>query len=141
MNNPAPGFEKHPGYAVDIEVKDVRLRVLAGATVIADSTHPVAVTETKHHPVWYLPLDDVDASIITATATSTFCPFKGYASYWTISTAHGDLEDVMWSYREPFDECLELKDYVAFYTDRVDLEIDGKVGDRVGPGWTGQEKS
>ncbi len=137
MSNPAPGFEKHPQYAVDIEAKDVRLRVLAGATVIADTTHAVAVTETKHQPVWYLPLADVDASIITATETSTFCPFKGNASYWTIATADGDLDDAMWSYREPFDECLPLTDYVAFYTDRVDLEIDGKIQDRVGPGWTG----
>lgn len=137
MSNPAPGFEKHPQYSVDIEAKDVRLRVLAGATVIADTTRAVAVTETKHQPVWYLPLADVDASIITATETSTFCPFKGHASYWTIATADGDLDDAMWSYREPFDECLPLTDYVAFYTDRVDLEIDGKIQDRVGPGWTG----
>ena len=137
MSNPAPGFEKHPQYAVDIEAKDVRLRVLAGATVIADTIRAVAVTETKHQPVWYLPLADVDASIIKATETSTFCPFKGHASYWTIATADGDLDDAMWSYREPFDECLPLTDYVAFYTDRVDLEIDGKIQDRVGPGWTG----
>ena len=136
MSNPAPGFEKHPRYDVDIDAKDVRVRVLAGSTVIAESTRAVAVTETKHQPVWYLPLQDVDASIITATDTSTFCPFKGHASYWTIAAADGNLDDVMWSYRDPYDECLPLKDYVAFYTDRVDLEIDGQVQDRVGPGWT-----
>ena len=125
MSNPAPGFEKHPHYAVDIDAKDLHLRVLAGTTVIADTTRALAVTETKHQPVWYLPLADVDASIITATETSTFCPFKGHASYWTIATAEGNLDDVMWGYREPFDECLPLKGYVAFYTDRVEVEIDG----------------
>ena len=136
MTNAAPGFDKHPNYAVTIEPRSERVQVQAGTTLLADTTRAVLVTETRHHPVWYLPLSDINPDVIATTETSTYCPFKGHASYWTITTADGPLADAMWSYRAPYDECTPLKDYVAFYTDRVDLRIDGVRVGETGPGWT-----
>ena len=132
----APGFEKHPDYSVDLQPQNVHIRVLAGSTVIADTQQPIAVRESRHHPVWYLPMADVDQTLIEATETSTYCPFKGHASYWTLRGSDGALEDAMWSYLDPYDECLLLAGYVAFYTDRVDMQVDGEIQERQGPGWT-----
>ena len=136
MNNSAPGFQNHPNYEVKIEPTSTHIRVLVGDTVIADTHNAVAVTETKHRPVLYLPREDLDESLLSATDTSTHCPFKGDASYWSVTTSDGTLVDVMWSYLTPFDECLALQNYVSFYTDRVQLEIDGELQAKVGPGWT-----
>ena len=82
------------------------------------------VTETKHHPVWYLPLADVDAASIAATDHSTYCPFKGHASYWSLTTADGLLDDAVWAYEDPYDECAQLAGHVAFYANKVSIAAD-----------------
>lgn len=136
MSNPAPGFEAHPDYRVIIEPSSAHLRALVGDTVVADTRSPLSVTESKHRPVWYVPLSDVDQTLLTRTDTSTYCPFKGYASYWSIRTPDAIVEDALWSYEAPFDECEPLAGYVAFYTDKVAVEVDGQPLESVAPGWT-----
>ncbi len=126
MSNAAPGFEKHPGYQVTIEPSSAHIRVLVGETVIADTKKAVAVMETQHHPVWYLPRVDIRENLLSKTETTTYCPFKGDASYWSVTINGDTLVDVMWSYLTPFEECQPLQGYVSFYTDRVRLEIDGE---------------
>ena len=135
MSNPAPGFDKHPRYEVNIEPLNAEIVVKAGDLTIARTRSALAVSETKHRPVWYLPLQDVDESLLTATDTQTYCPFKGYARYWSINTGDGVIADAIWGYAEPYDECAELADYVSFYTNKVDLLIDGEQANKEGPGW------
>ena len=137
MAESAPGFEKHPHYQVDIKRTDDHIRILLGEYCLADSRRPLMVTETKHHPVWYLPLADVDADAIESTTHSTFCPFKGHASYWTVKVADSTLENSLWAYRDPYLECEPLKDHVGFYMDRFVLEVNGERQNDPGPGWTG----
>ena len=136
MANPAPGFDKHPGYEVNIEPLNAQLEVRVGDTVVAKSDRAVAVSETKHRPVWYVPMEDVDASLIEATDTETFCPFKGYASYWAITLPEARIEDAIWAYMAPYDECEDIQGYASFYTNKVDLLIDGELANKDGPGWT-----
>jgi uncharacterized protein (DUF427 family) len=136
MNNPAPGFEAHPNYEVKIEPSNAHVKVLVGETVVADTRAALSVVETKHRPVLYLPMSDVDQGSLTRTETSTYCPFKGHASYWRITTPTATVDDAVWGYKAPFDECEPLTGYVAFYTDKVSMEIDGEVQDASGPGWT-----
>ncbi len=135
-NEKAPGFEKHPDYQVNITTSDRHVRVLVGDCVIADTRNALAVQESKHQPVWYLPLADVATDLLTATETSTYCPFKGHASYWSIHTPQEELTDAVWSYQEPYTECLALQGYAGFYTNKVVLEIDGEREGADGPGWS-----
>jgi uncharacterized protein (DUF427 family) len=136
MNNPAPGFSKHPGYEVNIEPLNAEIVIKVGDLTIASSQQALAVTETKHRPVWYLPMQDVNAALLVETDTQTYCPFKGYARYWSIK--HGDevIEDAIWGYAAPYDECEALAEFVSFYTNKVDLLIDGVQANKEGPGWT-----
>lgn len=135
MSESAPGFSKHPGYQVSIKPCRDHIRILAGNTCIAESDRPLRVEETKHHPVWYLPLADVNATYLQATEHSTYCPFKGHASYWTVATEEQTLENSIWGYPAPYAECESLKDCVAFYTDRLTLEVNGTKQADNGPGW------
>ncbi len=136
MAESAPGFEKHPNYQVDITPTDDHVRILLGEQCLADSRRPLKVTETRHHPVWYLPLADVDAACIEATDHSTYCPFKGHASYWTVNLAGSELENSLWAYQDPYTECEPLKDHVGFYMDRFVLEVNGEKQNDPGPGWS-----
>ena len=67
--------------------------------------------------------------LMTPTDHHTFCPYKGTASYWTIAVGDKIAENVVWGYREPFDEVPALKDFVAFYWNRVDALVRGGRGD------------
>ncbi len=136
MAQAAPGFEKHPDYQVEIKPTDDHIRILFGDHCLADSRRPLMVTESRHHPVWYLPLADLDAQVIEPTDHSTFCPFKGHASYWTVTVADSTLENSVWAYQDPYRECEPLKDHVGFYMDRFTLEVNGVRQDDPGPGWS-----
>ena len=133
MANPAPGFVKHPDYAVRIEPERGRVEVRVGETTVAASGRAVKLLETRHNPVWYLPMEDVDQTLIRATDTDTYCPFKGHASYWSVVTPDTTIEDAFWAYNAPYDECAEIAGYASFYGDKVDLFIDGEAADAQRP--------
>lgn len=135
MANNAPGFEKHPNYEVKIEPANAHVRVLAGDLVLADTESAVLVEETKHRPVYYVPLKDVSLDFFEDTETSTYCPFKGKASYKSLVKGETVEKDVLWFYPEPYDEVADLIEYASFYTDRVTLEVDGERQGAAGPGW------
>lgn len=136
MSNPAPGFKQHPGYMVAIEPLDATLSAHIGDTIIASSQRAVTVLETKHKPVWYIPLEDIEPSFLQASETETYCPFKGSAAYYNVRIDPGNvIEDAIWTYPSPYDECLELAGYASFYTNKVDVRIEGELADKSGPGW------
>ncbi len=117
--NPAPGFTDHPGHIIDLEESSVRQRALFGALLLADSAHALVVREANYPPVIYFPRGDVNMDLLQETAHSSYCPFKGDASYWSIAGGEESGENAAWSYLAPYDEMTALKGYIAFYADRV----------------------
>ena len=115
-------YHKFPDYRVDLEQEPERVRVRVGTEVLADSARALLVKETKHEPVVYIPREDVRLDLFERSEHRTFCPFKGEASYWTLSASGRRDENAVWSYEDPFDQVAGLKDYVAFYPDRVQVE-------------------
>ena len=63
---------------------------------------------------------------LEGTDLQTFCPFKGEAAYWSIRAGDHFEENAVWTYRDPFDEVADLKNYVSFYQDRFVLSSDGE---------------
>lgn len=125
----APGFVKRPEHVITIAPHTVRVRAVVDDTVIAESDRALLVEETGHDPVLYLPLDDVAGELLARTEHSTYCPFKGDATYWSVRFGDETLDNVVWGYELPFDEMTALKDHVAFYTTGVARE--GVGGDAV----------
>ena len=115
-------YHKFPDYRVDLEPEPERVRVRLGGEVLADSTGALLVKETKHEPVLYIPRDDVRLDLFEATEHRTFCPFKGEASYWTLRLGTRIEKNVVWSYEDPFEEVSGLKDFMAFYPERVEWQ-------------------
>jgi uncharacterized protein (DUF427 family) len=116
----SPGFAKAPDYDVHLEPSPRRLRVDFNGATIADTTRAVLMYETGQIPVYYFPFDDIQADLLTPTEQTSFCPFKGQASYWSVVVDGRTSENALWSYPAPFDEVPELAGYAAFYWDRVD---------------------
>ena len=123
--NPAPGFANHPGYKIKLTPVDRQMRVWLGCAAVADSSHVLVMREGDYPPVYYFPRADVNMDLLTATDRGSHCPFKGDASYWTIEAGDRHEENVAWSYESPFDEMLEIASMIAFYQDRVKLEVLG----------------
>lgn len=114
-------LERIPDYEVAISQSPKKITVTVGDQIIAESSKALLIEETRHSDVYYLPREDVNLSMLTPTDHSTYCPFKGQASYFS----YGDLENVVWSYEDPYPEVSELKDYLSFYTDRVKQSVTG----------------
>ncbi|MCH9671704.1 MAG: DUF427 domain-containing protein [Gammaproteobacteria bacterium] len=114
------GYAKHPEYNVHWEPCPKRVRAFLGGQAVVDSTRAVLLYETRHTPVYYFPREDVNSTLLTPTAHSTFCPFKGDANYWSVTVDGKTVENAVWSYPEPFSEVSGLEDFVSVYWGKMD---------------------
>jgi uncharacterized protein (DUF427 family) len=112
-----------PEHPITVEPAGVRVVARVGAQIVADTTRALTMREASYPPVHYIPLEDVDQTLLTASATQTYCPYKGDASYYGIAAADGERADAVWSYREPYNAVADIAGHVAFYTDRVDVVV------------------
>jgi len=96
-----------------------RIQVRFNGEVIAESDDSIKLEETGYDPVYYLPRGDVKMDRLTRTTHRTHCPFKGHASYFTLSNGR-TAENAVWSYEEPYDEVRVIKDRLPFYPNKVD---------------------
>ena len=117
-----PGTQPHsePQHRVELVPNSATIHVLVDGRTVAKSSNTLLARETNHAEVSYFPRDDVHCDLLEKTEHQTFCPFKGTASYWTLRVGERTLENAVWSYEEPFDDVAGLKDYLAFYADRVE---------------------
>jgi uncharacterized protein (DUF427 family) len=111
-----------PGHPITIEPTGARVVARVGEQVVADTTKALTLREANYPPVQYIPLEDVDQALLAASTTQTYCPYKGDASYYSI-TADGGRPDAVWSYREPYDAVADIAGHVAFYPDKVDIVV------------------
>ncbi|MCU1647850.1 MAG: hypothetical protein JWN03_8125 [Nocardia sp.] len=112
-----------PDHPITVEKTGQRVTARVGGHLIADSTRALTLREANYPPVQYIPIEDVDPALLAASATQTYCPYKGDASYYSVVLADGDLTDAVWSYRAPYESVAAIADHVAFYTDRVEVVV------------------
>jgi len=124
--NPAPGFKKYPQHRVETRPASVHVRVMYEGELIADTREAVALHEstgegkkTVAPVVYYIPRKDVRMDRLVRSSHSTHCPFKGDASYFSVV---GGPENAVWSYESPYDEMLAIKERLAFYPDKFQVE-------------------
>lgn len=113
-----------PDHPITIEPSSEHVIVRAGGATIADSTNTLVLREASYPPVHYIPLADVDRALLAPSDTSTYCPYKGVASYWSITADPGRGADAVWAYDEPYAAVESIRDHVAFDADRVEITIE-----------------
>jgi uncharacterized protein (DUF427 family) len=121
---------RDPYTRVDILPTSRRVRVELDGVVLTDSTNARVLFETGLPPRWYIPKVDLHMDLLVPTDTATRCPYKGQAQYWAVRVGDRLVQDLAWSYRTPLPESQKIAGLVAFYNERVDLFIDGKLQER-----------
>ena len=144
---PGPGQESVWDFPRPPRIESVpdRLTVEVGGMVVADTVRGRRVLETSQAPAYYFPPEDVDDAVLRPSRTSTFCEWKGRASYMDLVVPQPDgpdrvVADAAWTYRSPTTSFVAIVDHLAFYAARADRctvgedEVSPNDGDFYG-GW------
>jgi uncharacterized protein (DUF427 family) len=127
---------RSPFHRVDVLNSSRKVKVMIDGEVVAESNRPRVLVETGLPLRYYLPKVDVRLNLLTATDTHTRCPYKGEASYWTVTVKGREHKDVVWSYPAPLPGCEKIENLVCFYNEKVDLYLDGEKQDRPKSPWS-----
>ncbi|MHB8696041.1 MAG: DUF427 domain-containing protein [Solirubrobacteraceae bacterium] len=112
-----------PAHPITIDPSTDRVLVRSGEATIADSRSTLVLREANYPPVRYIPLADVDRSLLAASDHITYCPYKGDASYYSIVGDQERGSNAVWFYDAPYPAVAEIEGHVAFYSDRVELIV------------------
>jgi uncharacterized protein (DUF427 family) len=115
--NSGPGYKQNPEHRIETKPAGVRVQVTYKGEVIADTRDAIQLNESKYPPVYYLPRTDVKMERFTRSSHTTYCPFKGTASYFSVADG---AENAVWTYEQPYDEVSVIKERLAFYPNKVD---------------------
>jgi uncharacterized protein (DUF427 family) len=109
-----------PDHPITISPAEGKVRVTVAGKIVAESTRALRLKEADYPPVYYLPRDDADMSLLVRTKHYTYCPYKGDCSYYSIPIGGPKSEDAVWTYEKPYEAVANIKAYLAFYPSRVD---------------------
>jgi len=109
-----------PDHPITIEEKQAHVTVSVAGKVIADTREALSLKEASYPAVVYVPRKDVDMSLLEKTSHTTYCPYKGECSYYSIPAGGERSVNAIWTYESPYPSVGRIKDYMAFYPDRVD---------------------
>lgn len=127
-DEPVPVHVRDPYHRVDCCSTSRRIRITLADVVLADTTAALALYETGLPVRWYLPPEAVRMDLLERSATSSGCPYKGTASYWSAHVQDRVVEDVAWGYLDPLRESERVRGHLCFYDDKVTIEVDPPEG-------------
>jgi uncharacterized protein (DUF427 family) len=126
------GHPRDPFHRIDIVHSSRHVRVELDGEVLAESSVPHLLFEPPLPVRYYLRRDDVRTELLRPSETTSFCAYKGQASYWSLA----DADDVAWTYVEPLREAAEVTGRIAFFNERVDLVVEGERLERPITPWS-----
>lgn len=113
-----------PDHPITVTPTGGRVVVRVGTTVIAESTSAQTLRESTYPPVQYVPAGDVDAAVLEPSATTSWCPYKGEASYRSLRVGDLELRDAVWGYEDASPAVAAISGHLAFYPDRVSVTVE-----------------
>jgi uncharacterized protein (DUF427 family) len=129
-DEPVYTHPRDPYTRVDILASSRHIEVVVAGKTVADTHRPSILFETGLPPRYYVPLSDVHMDVLRPSATTSRCPYKGTAGYWSIEVDGQRFDDLVWIYRTPLPESQKIAGMACFYNEKVDLIIDGQLQDR-----------
>lgn len=113
-----------PDHSITIEPAKVTVRVTVADKIVAESSRALILQEQGYPPVYYIPREDADMSLLVRTTHYSYCPYKGDCTYYSIPAGGTKSEYAVWTYEQPYEAVASIKDHLAFYPTRVDaIEI------------------
>ena len=114
-------LEPGPDHPITIELRDTPVSITLAGDIVLTATHHLELREADYPPVAYLPRDGIDMSRLERSEQTSWCPYKGEASYYHLLAADGSRrENAVWTYETPFPAVAGIKHALAVYPDRVD---------------------
>jgi len=107
----------HP---ITIEPNQNRITVVVAGELIADTHNALTLYEANYPSVQYIPRKDVNMAMLERTNNETYCPYKGECSYFSIIAGGKKSENAAWTYKNPYTVVNAIKEYIAFFPNRVD---------------------
>ena len=107
-----------------VEPTPERVVVSRDGRVIADTVNALSLREAGYPVVQYIPRVDADMAALERTERQTYCPYKGACSYFSLAAAGEQGRNAVWTYEAPYDAVAAIKDHLAFFPDRVTIELD-----------------
>ena len=119
-----PVLQPTDNHPITVEPTGKHVTVRINGEVVAETDNALTLQESTYPAVQYIPLGDVVQTVLTSSDTTSYCPFKGDASYYTVTTAAGDtVEDAIWTYEQPYPAVADIAGHVAFYADKADIAV------------------
>jgi uncharacterized protein (DUF427 family) len=113
-----------PDHPITVEKNPDRVVVKVAGQVVADTREALSLQEANYPAAQYIPRKDVDMTQLERTDNETYCPYKGDASYFSVTPGGEKTVNAVWTYENPYAPVADIKDHLAFYPDRVDsIEI------------------
>lgn len=130
-DEPVDVHARDPYVRIDALASSRHVEVALDGVVLADSTRPTVLFETRLPPRFYVPLPDLRLDLLRPSDTVTRCPYKGTATYWSVELPDGTRHpDLFWTYRAPLPESQKVAGLAAVWTEKVDLRLDGVPQER-----------
>lgn len=123
MSKDRPHREPGPDHPITIEPVNSRFDAAAGDRVIAATIQPLMLGEADYAPVYYVPREHADMAALERSDRTTWCPYKGEASYYHVRTDDGLIEDAIWTYENPFHAVHPIEKALAFYPGKIALDL------------------
>jgi uncharacterized protein (DUF427 family) len=130
-DEPQIGHPRDPYHRIDVRRTSRAVRISIAGAIVAQTTSARALFEAGLPVRWYIPREDVTAEL-EPSEHRTVCAYKGEATHFSVA---GE-EAVAWSYEQPLHDALPVRDLVAFYDERVDVEVDGEPQERPRTQWS-----
>lgn len=111
-----------PDHPITVAPNPKRIRISVGGDVIAETSRALTLKEANYPAVQYIPREDAVPSKLQRTQHTTYCPYKGDASYFSIASGGKVLENAIWTYETPYDAVKNIAGHLAFYPDKVTIE-------------------
>jgi uncharacterized protein (DUF427 family) len=128
---------RDPYHRVDVLNSSRHIKIVVGGEVVAETRRPRLLFETSLPVRYYIPKVDVRLDLLTPTHTSTRCPYKGKASYWSVTVNGKEFKDIVWGYPAPIPECPKIENLLCFYDEKVDaVYVDGEKQERPVTPWS-----
>jgi uncharacterized protein (DUF427 family) len=118
-----PVLEPTAEHPITITPTGKRVVVRVNGEIVADTTDALQLQESTYAAVQYIPLADIVQDVLTRTDTSTYCPFKGDAGYYSVTTGGVTVEDAIWFYEQPYPAVAEIAGHAAFYPDKAEITV------------------
>jgi uncharacterized protein (DUF427 family) len=119
---------RDPYHRVDVLNSSRHVKVIVGGEVVAETTRPRLLFETGLPTRYYIPKLDVRLDLLTPTSTTTRCPYKGKAAYWSVNVKGKEFKDIVWGYPAPIPESPKIENLLCFYDEKVDaVYVDGEL--------------